>query len=259
MSHYFCFKRFRIRQDISAMKVNTDSVLLGSWASVTGERKIKKVLDIGTGTGVVALMIAQRLSDIADDFNVVAIDIDPLSAEEAAINFKNSPWSSEMTAMEYSLQDFQSKTEGDTYDLIVSNPPYFTDSLKAPSARRSVARHNDDLPFCVIIESSRKLLNDYGKLDVILPAEETERFIREVKGATSALASSLFITRICNVKTIDSKKEKRVIIELTKLPQDINVQDIGGCINEELIINEYDGVTKTAEYKKLTGDFYLSN
>jgi len=258
MSRYFCFKRFKVRQDLSAMKVNTDAVLLGSWSSIP-ENGEANVLDVGTGTGVIALMIAQRLSDEGFKYEVTGIDPDRSSAEEAAINFRESPWSDSLESEDISLQDFVKDAPSGSYDLIVSNPPFFTGSLKTPSVRRSAARHNDNLPFGVIISVSEKLLKTGGMLSIILPANESARFLNEIKGVARAGSPALFLTRQCRVKTLAHKAHKRMMMEFTKLSPDTSVLDIGGCIDEELIINESDGVTKSTGYQKLTGDFYLDN
>ena len=131
---YFQFKKFKVKNVASAMKLGTDSVLLGAWAPVHGSER--RILDVGTGTGVVALMIAQRVPSL-DGVRIDAIDIDLPSVEEASHNFGISPWSGALRAIHTPLQELVAEP----YDLIVSNPPYFVDSLKAPSARRSNTRN----------------------------------------------------------------------------------------------------------------------
>lgn len=231
------------------MKVNTDGVLLGAWLSLPSVGSFR-VLDIGTGTGVIALIVAQRLSklfstSLKDQFSIDAIDIDKPSVDEANYNFSQSPWTSHLSAMEISLQDLLSAKTQMKYDLVVSNPPYFTDSLKAPSARRSSARHNHDLPYRSIIESAIQMLKDKGKLAIVLPAEEGERFI------TLATMGSLHLARRCKVKTLASKKEKRYLLEFIKSPPSDNVQE------EVLIMQQTGGLEYTEQYKDLTKEFYL--
>jgi tRNA1Val (adenine37-N6)-methyltransferase len=243
------------------MKVNTDGVLLAAWLSISGAHNMTvietelsgetfKVLDIGTGTGVIALIVAQRLSKLfstpsKDKFSIDAIDIDKPSVDEANYNFSLSPWASHLSAGEVSLQDLLLVNTEVKYDLIVSNPPYFTDSLKAPSARRSSARHNHDLPYGSIIESAIQMLKDDGKLAIVLPAEEGERFI------TLANMRSLHLARRCMVKTLASKKEKRYLLEFIKLPPSENVKE------EVLIMQQTGGLEYTEQYKNLTKEFYL--
>ncbi|MFA5848704.1 MAG: methyltransferase [Bacteroidales bacterium] len=231
------------------MKVNTDGVLLGAWLSLPSVGSFR-VLDIGTGTGVIALIVAQRLSKLfstssKDQFSIDAIDIDKPSVDEANYNFSQSPWTSHLSAKEVSLQDLLSANTQMKYDLVVSNPPYFTDSLKAPSARRSSARHNHDLPYSSIIESVIQMLTDKGKLAIVLPAEEGERFI------TLATMGYLQLVRRCKVKTLADKKEKRYLLEFTKSPLSDNVQE------EVLIMQQTGGLEYTEQYKNLTRDLYL--
>lgn len=257
----FCFKEFKVRQSHSAMKVNTDGVLLGAWVMETSFSRDKfKVLDIGTGSGVIALIVAQRLSkrfsnSSKDQFSIDAIDIDKPSVDEANYNFSQSPWAGHLTALKISLQEFLNEQfvwngippekNKEKYDLIVSNPPYFIDSLKAPSARRSSARHNHDLPYESIIESAIQMLKGDGKLALVLPAEEGERFI------TLANSGSLHLARRCKVKTLANKKEKRYLLEFIKSPPDDNVQE------EVLIMQQTGGLEYTEQYKTLTKDLYL--
>jgi len=231
------------------MKVNTDGVLLGAWLSLPSVSSFR-ALDIGTGTGVIALIVAQRLSKVyptssKDLFSIYAIDIDKPSVEEAIYNFSQSPWAGHLMAREMSLQDLLSANTQVKYDLIVSNPPYFIDSLKAPSARRSSARHNHDLPYQSIIDSAIQMLKDDGILTVVLPADEGERFIK------LATMGYLQLARRCKVKTLADKKEKRYLLEFTKSPQSGNVQE------EVLIMQQTGGLEYTEQYKDLTKEFYL--
>lgn len=247
----FRFKEFEVRQSRSAMKVNTDGVLLGAWLALPdGEGKIPgvfRVLDIGTGTGVISLIVAQRLSKLGkfvSSFSIEAIDIDKPSAEEARFNFAESPWAGRMAVGESSLQNLLDRFNGEKYSLILSNPPYFIDSLKARGKRRTAARHNDDLPFEVIIDAAVTMLDDEGILAVVLPREEGERFIGQTAG------TSLQLARRCRVKTLAGKVEKRYLMEFVKTKTDI--------LEEVLVMQETGGLEYTEQYKKLTGDFYLN-
>lgn len=212
---YFKFKQFKVKNVSSAMKLGTDSVLLGAWAPLhDGDRR---VLDIGTGTGVVALMIAQRISH-QEGVSIDAIDIDLPSVEEASHNFEISPWSGSLHALHTPLQEF---SPDQRYDLIVSNPPYFVDSLKAPSLRRSNTRHTDSLPHIDLISSAFRLLKEGGRLVVILPKEEGEAFVKDAelyhvgKGEGMRLA----LRRLCKVSTVSHKPPKRYIMEFILAPK----------------------------------------
>lgn len=210
---YFRFKQFKVKNVAAAMKLGTDSVLLGAWAPVdSGDRRI---LDVGTGTGVVALMIAQRLPSL-DGVRIDAIDIDLPSVEEAAHNFEISPWSSALRAIHTPLQGHTAHK----YDLIVSNPPYFIDSLKAPSARRSNTRHTDSLPHRDLIAAAFSLLREGGRLVVILPKDEGERFITdaELYNIGMGIPCRLHLRRVCKVSTVPHKPPKRYIMEFVLLP-----------------------------------------
>ena len=266
----FCFKEFNVRQSSSAMKVNTDGVLLGAWLMLPSYftepllRENVKVLDIGTGTGVIALIIAQRLSKLhtAPSFFIEAIDIDKPSVDEANYNFSQSPWAEHLIANEMSLQDMEKAQNTEKYDLIVSNPPYFIDSLKSPSARRSSARHNHDLPYEVIIEAATKMLKSDGRLAVVLPADEGEKFISLTK---AELVTTLHLARRCRVKTLAGKKEKRYLLEFVKSEeQKISAEQHNTAaetyptpVEEALIMQETGGLEYTEQYKNFTREFYL--
>jgi len=213
------------------MKVGTDGVLLGAWADVSRARTI---LDIGTGTGIIALMLAQRSGGGA---RIDAIDIDQSAVDEARDNFGSSPWPEAFRASCVSLQEFSGKPENAAlYDLIVSNPPFFVDSLKAPDQRRTTARHTDTLPPVDLIAASLKMLKPDGTLAVIYPAEEAMQFV------AAAESSALFLTRMCKVSTAAGKAPKRILMELSR--------NATAPIFEELSLD-------SEEYRKLTSEFYL--
>ena len=238
----FKFKRFSVKNQDSAMRVGTDGVLIGAWADVNS--KTLKVLDIGTGTGVISLILAQRLFENELPFNIVGIDIDISSATEASYNFGHSPWQESLKAFPIALNDFISDTDkyGDEmYDLIVSNPPYFINSLKAPDMRRSSARHTDSLSFYDIVKAARNRLSTEGRLAVILPYNEFEVF------DNIAIENGLYLRRRCNISTTPRKFPKRVMAEFAR---------IAGEIQEDSLIIQ-NGGDFTDEYKLLTKDFYL--
>ncbi|MHC1779779.1 MAG: tRNA1(Val) (adenine(37)-N6)-methyltransferase [Bacteroidales bacterium] len=261
----FLFKKFTVRQQQSAMKVNTDGVLLPAWVNLNKLSKQNdepfRVLDIGTGTGVIALIIAQRLEkEFAGSgvFEITGIDIDEPSSQEAAFNFSASPWAASLISRHISLQNLI-KEEGDKlcgkFSLILSNPPYFTSSLKAPGQRRSDARHNDILPFKDILRAADILLKDNGVLALVLPVNEGEQFI-EKAGKTA-----FKLLRICRIKTLSGKKAKRVLMEFSKGGADTKEagekKESGETIEEELIMQEKGGEYYSHAYCSLVGDYYL--
>lgn len=179
MSNIFKFKHFSIQQEKSAMKIGTDGTLLGAWCDCETSQN---VLDVGTGTGLIALMIAQR----NDNCNISAIEIEPNAAEEANLNFKNSNWRDRLTLINNDLGDFEADLK---FDLIVSNPPFFIDSKKNNESNKTLARHAESLPFDVLIKKSIDLLSENGKLSVVLPVNEANVFIEK------CYALSLYLTR----------------------------------------------------------------
>lgn len=214
------------------MKVGTDGVLLGAWVNVSGEET--RILDIGTGTGVIALMLAQRHPSA----RITGMDIDRDSVEEASANFANSRWSDRLDAL---LADFRCYLPDVKYDLVVSNPPYFINSLKAPDERRTTARHNDTLSHNDIISGASGLLAENGRLAVVLPAEEGIAFI------DLAERQGMYLNRICRVRTKPSAPVRRLLMELSR-------KEVSP-LEEDITIHS--GNEFTDEYKALTRDFYL--
>jgi len=217
------------------MKVGMDSVLLGAWADVSGA---KRILDIGTGTGLIALMMAQRNSDTLID----ALEIEPEAFQEAVFNAEQSPWNERIQIELFSFQEFSGKAVL-KYDLIVSNPPYFTNGHKAPLENRATARHSDSLPLGDLISGAIGLLNETGKIALVLPVDGLPELSR------LADSNNLHISRICHVKPNPQKPVFRILVELT------NTECI---IQEENLMIEFDKHHDyTMEYKELTKDFYL--
>jgi len=231
---YFKFKQFTVHQSKAAMRVNTDGVLLGAWTNVTGANRI---LDIGTGTGVIALMLAQRTTGAQID----AIEIDAQSAAEARSNVNLSPWANRIDVINCSLQSF-AQSVSLRYDLIVSNPPYFNQSLKSPHTSRNISRHSESLPYPDLIESVLKLIAPSGRFCGIFPYSEGNVFI------AMAGAHGLYCTQKVNVQSRPSRKVLRVLLQLeaTKKP----------VTESTLTIHNPDG-SYSDEYKRLTEDFYL--
>jgi tRNA1Val (adenine37-N6)-methyltransferase len=231
----FAFKQFVIRQDKCAMKVSTDAVLLGAWVIPNGSTNI---LDIGTGTGVIALMLAQK-----SKANISAIDIDKEAVDQAAINFSESGFTNKLDISHSSLQDFVNNTS-QTFDLVVTNPPYFVDSLKNFDSHRSNARHADVLPYIDLIAGVKKILNPKGKFCLILPKKEAEKFreLAETKG--------FHLSKLLRVRTrLDKGEEKRHLMQFEFHPSEFS---------ESTLVIEADQPMKyTEEYKNLTKDYYI--
>lgn len=230
----FKFKEFDINQDKTAMKIGTDSVLLGSWTSIN---KPYSILDIGTGTGILALQLAQRTdAEIID-----AIEIEDNAFEQAVENFEHSPWNNRLFCYHASLSEFVNEIE-EKYDLIISNPPFYTDDYKSVNIQRNLARLSYSLPFEELIESVAKLLDKNGLFSVIIPYKEKELFTK------IANSHNLYLNKVCNVKGNLNSKFKRSLLEFSftnKL-----------SVSEELII-EIKRHKYTKQYINLVKDFYL--
>jgi len=231
----FIFKKFTVFQHKCAHKVGTDAVLIGAWAQAD---KAKSILDIGTGTGVIALMMAQKSKAEID-----ALDIEQGSFEQAVENAAHSQWHSRIKIHHQSLQDF-TKTCTHKYDLVITNPPYFVDSFKAPDEERNHARHNDALPFLDLIEGVKKILNADGKFYIILPTKEALDF------KTMAEKKGLYLVKRLRVKTkLVNDAEKRHLMQFSFKQ--------GSLVDQTLSIEKGNHHDYTDEYKLLTGDFYL--
>ena len=245
----FRFKRFEVVNERSAMKVNTDGVLLGAAMTINSSDRV--LLDIGTGTGTIALMAAQRFLDFARNDNedarkltVHAIDIDAISAEEAAMNFSNSPWSEHLQAHTASLDEYAaSLEEGDTFDLIFSNPPYFDDSLGAPEQRRNTARHTSTgLSYREILDFAAVRLSDHGRVAMVLPSDVEPALLRHAR------MNGLHLFRILRVRTVERKQPSRIIAEFSRTRCD--------APEDEILTIQKEG-RYSHEYLALTHGFYL--
>ncbi len=217
------------------MKVGTDGVLLGAW--IKPEKNIKCILDIGTGTGLLALMLAQKSKAIID-----AIDIDESAVDQANENFNNSFWPERLKAIHCSFQNFSNITSF-KYDLIVSNPPFFSDSYKNTDSSRTLARHSDEsLSFEALIAGVVKLLSPDGRFYLILPLKEGEAF------ESMAAARGLYANQITSVFTRKGKPPKRLLMAFQFIKKLI--------VTDELIIQNDNG-DFSDDYRNLTGDFYI--
>lgn len=234
MSRPFQFKQFTITQQASAHKVGTDGVLLGAWVNST---EAQSVLDIGTGTGVIALMLAQR-----SNAQISAIEPQAASFAEAEKNAAASPWANRVSVYQQTLQRFASTSQS-TFDLIVSNPPFFVDSTKSGSSGRDQARHTDQLPFDALATCTRKLGHATSRLALVLPVEEAEQF------ANIAQPIGWHLARKTVVIPAPGKPPKRWLMEFIGQPSTVN----DTSLQVEDAPRQY-----TEAYRKLTSAFYLN-
>lgn len=237
-NNHFRFKQFTVWHDKCAMKVGTDGVLLGAWVAVADTQTQSQpfVLDIGTGTGLIALMIAQRSPDARID----AIDIDENACIQATENIEKSPFKNRINVIHQSFTDYSVEKK---YDLIVSNPPYFTNSLKSPDDKRSMARHNDSLPLKQLIKQAIPLLSENGRIALILPtslSDELDFIIATHK---------LYIVRRTDIIPIEGAQPKRFLIEIGPNHTQSPAYD---CLTLEI-----KGRKRTEQYQELANDFYL--
>lgn len=228
----FTFKQFEINHEGCAMKVGTDGVLLGAWCSSQSARRIA---DVGTGTGLISLMCAQRNATAKID----AIEIDSSAAKCARENVARSVWNDRIEVIESAIQQFSTE---ERYDLIVSNPPYFSETLQSPDPSRATARHNCSLPHRDLIDAAKRLLTPDGRLSIILPADESRRF------AMQAVVAGLYLRRRCDIATKKGAAPKRTMSEWSLATGEASI--------EELTLSAEDG-SRSEEYSRLTEDFYL--
>lgn len=229
----FCFKQFHIHHDRCAMKIGTDGVLLGAWANIG---KAQTLLDIGTGTGIIALMLAQRSHK---DALIDAIEIDRDAYLQAVENANASPWQDRINPIHTSLQNFDTRGK---YDLIVSNPPYFINSHKPPDQKRTQSRHADGLPYAMLIDGIKKLMAPKGRSCLILPRAEAAIFM------AMAGAAHLYCCKKTEVRSKPSKPVERVLLEFS---HSYSAPDEYG-----LVLFDEKG-KRTAPYHRLVSPFYL--
>ena len=248
----FRFKQFAVRQDRCPMKVGTDGVLLGAWAEVRpGDRRM---LDVGTGTGLIALMLAQRAPEAhvtgvdIDDVGqaqrsaarITAVDVDAECATQAAENFAASPWADRLDAVAVAVQRYDPV---ERFDLIVSNPPYYVDSLLSPDEGRNTARHAAGLPFGELAAAVVRLLAPGGRFALVLPPVEMQRF-------RSAALGRLYPVRWTEVYSTPRRGVRRILAEFCTTP-------VPPPEPSRLVIELGGSDSYTEDYRRLTGDFYL--
>ena len=232
----FQFKEFTVQQDRCAMKIGTDGVLLGAWTPITNNPI--SILDIGTGTGIIALMLAQRTNAEQID----ALEIDEEAYEQSVDNFENSPWSDRLFCFHAGLDEFIDEPE-DEYDLIISNPPFYSEDYKTENAKRDLARFQDAMPFEDLIEAADLLLSENGIFSVIIPFKEEAPFLAITK------EYELYPIQITRVKGTPTTEIKRSLLAFSRK------ENVDFPI-DELIIETARHIY-TPEYVELTTDFYL--
>lgn len=234
MSRPFRFKQFTIEQSRAPMKVGTDGVLLGAWAGTTAP---KRILDIGTGTGLIALMLAQRFPEAA----ITAIEPNRDAHSDARLNFEKSPFAERLSLMHTNLEDFQSEN---AFDLIVSNPPFFINSLVSDDRGKTEARHSHSLG-PIGLTNATAMLSEQGKMSVIYPVESYQNFYKTMKSL------GFHAVRKTEVKPTPDKAFHRVLGEFGR--------DDSNTIENKLVIEKYGRHKYSEEYVELTKNFYLFN
>ena len=246
---YFRFKQFTVWHDRCAMKVGTDGVLLGAWAEAIAYKEdasaaspavphiVRRILDIGTGSGLIALMLAQRFPNAIID----GIDIDPSAVLQAKDNFSASPFSTRLHAYSSPLQEWQPQEK---YDMIVSNPPYFSNSLLCPDGMRTKARHAESLSFAELLAHSNRLLTQAGTLSLVLPADAEKAILAEAR------LQHLYCVRLCRVHTTANKPAKRILVTFSH-------QTPATTLTPETLCLSTPTHPRSPAYSALTQDFYL--
>ncbi len=230
----FQFKQFAVDHNLCSMKVGVDGTLLGAWADT---RDCKNILDVGTGSGLIALMMAQK----NEEAEIHAIEIEENAFKQAQINFDNSPWSNRL---HLHFGDFKNWNTEEKFDLIISNPPYFTASLKSEKEGRNLARHDDSLPLFELLNKAKEILSDTGRICIVYPFDGLKSIEEQTK------ICALYIKSITLLKPIVHKPPKRILVEITKIT------------SFEVMMNELsiqaNGHDFTHDYIQLTKDFYLN-
>ena len=247
MMSVFRFQKFSVRNERSAMKVNTDGVLLGALMTINGDSR--HLLDIGTGTGTIALMAAQRMdqalsgtSDATESpYIIEGIDIDAPSAEEAAMNFESSPWKRHLMAHNLSLSEFSSLCGSTVYDHIFTNPPFFLEDLHSPDSRKAATRHADSLPLEEILDFASQRLSPSGHLSLILP------FDSKIMAVRLAAEKSLHLFSCVDIRSTERKMPHRSILEFSRCRPE------GKCPERLLTIHEGSGYS--GEYLRITAPY----
>lgn len=238
MAKPFKFKEFTVHQDKTAMKIGTDGVLLGAWCNV--DFYPDTVLDVGAGTGVIALMIAQR----CDAMTIDAVEVDEDAYEQTVENFEKSDWGDRLYCYNATFEDFADEIaeEEEVYDLIVANPPFYTDDFETEDEARNKARFTSSLSFESLLIGVRKILSEEGRFTVVIPFKEEQNFVQLAK------EQELFVNKICHVRGTVTSPIKRSLLEFSFKEKEISKTDL---------VIEKSRHNYTKEYTDLTKDFYL--
>ena len=232
----FQFKQFAVRHDRCAMKVGTDGVLLGAWALIGKGEEFFRVLDVGSGSGLIALQLAQRFDRAA----VLGLEIDPAAAEQAQENFESSPWSNRLSMLRHDARDFASEAG---FDALITNPPFYQENVSSADPSRDQARQLSSLPFEALFGLADRSLKDGGRLALVSPASE-EEWIRSL-----ARKAGFGLRRFCRVRGHSTARVKRLLWEFVKASED--------AFEEEELTLEVSRGEYTEEYRALVASFYL--
>jgi len=228
----FKFKQFEVLQEQSGMKIGTDGVLLGAWIDLNNA---KHILDIGTGTGLLALMCAQRHKTAL----ITAVEIEEKAVDEARYNFAKSPWAKRLEIIKTDFKQFMSNNK---FDIIISNPPFFDEKVLSTKHQRNLARNAENLPLQTLLAKAKEMMTDKGTINLILPVTKLEILEKNLKN------EQLYLQKICFVKGRKEVAVKRILVQIGR--KNVPIE------KSELII-EIDRHVYTEKYKALTGDFYL--
>ena len=233
-SRPFFFKRFALFHHRSTMKIGTDAILLARWVDVSPD---DEVLDIGTGCGLIPLMLSQKGIKSAD-----AVEIDRESCEEAAQNFSNSAWKSRLSAIHTDIKSYSGKCEK-KYDLIVSNPPFFFGDNIPEKAKKGLARHTNTLSYNDLLVSVKRLLKPDGRFALVLPARESVTFLKEAEN------QGFYLQKLMKIVPIEGREPNRINMQLV-------VNQVNDAVEETFVLRHADH-SFTVEYKDFLKDFYL--
>ena len=238
---YFRFKQFAVRHDRSSMRVGTDAVLLGAWAGKDAIAPFSggRILDVGCGCGLIALMMAQRFASS----RVLGVDIDAASVMEARENAVSSPFADRVDFCQADVRTFAQENSGMPYSLVVCNPPYFTEDTLPPEQRRSMARNSVHLTFAELLQSVSRILADDGRFAVVIPMQAREAFVSQ------AMEIGLYLQDECRVQTVLRKTPKRVLLEFGfQMNTEVKISSI--------VLQDSSG-GRSSDYSALCRDFYL--
>ena len=230
---YFRFKQFQLDQSLCAMKVTTDAILFGALVNVEG---CESILDIGSGTGLLSLMVAQRTSA-----QITAVELDPSAAQQSRLNIDNSPWASQITQIHNSIQNFV-QTNPARFDCVITNPPFFQQALKGPDQQRNMARHTDSLSFDDLILAITSCLSLSGTAWLLLPVESARFFLKQAKGR-------LYLQQVIEVSSTRHHPPHRWVMALRHQPEESHITKLNIYTHPP----EY-----TNEFKRWTQPYYLS-